>query len=89
MHVFFRWEGQIFLWWDFPCGGDFPGGILHWGNLPEFLYKILFILLLSLFRLNFTCGVVKGNGLGLICLENIFMGRVFLRGGGAKFPGII
>ena len=32
---------------DFPCGGkfpgvSFPGEILHWGNLIEFLYEILF-----------------------------------------------
>ena len=35
--------------------------IIHWGNLPEILNKILFLCLAFSFRLNFTHGVVKSN----------------------------
>ena len=51
---------------NFRLGGQFlgenlSGEILHWRNLPEFLYKILFYVLLSLLCSTFTRGVDKGN----------------------------
>ena len=42
-------------------GMNFSGEILHWGNLPEFPVRKSSHVLLSLCRLNFTAGDVKGN----------------------------
>jgi len=47
-------------------GGNFlglnlPGGILYRGNLPEFLYQILFGCLTSSLPANFTYGDVMRN----------------------------
>ena len=42
-------------------GVKFSEEILYWGNLPKFLCEILFIVLLSLCRVNFKDGDVKGN----------------------------
>jgi hypothetical protein len=55
--------------------------------------KFFLCFLLSLLRLNFRRGVVKGNCLGkfspgLNFLEDISVERVFLLGSGARFPGI-
>ena len=43
---------------------NFSREVLHWVNLPEFLYKISLYVLLSLYRFNFRREDVKGNCLG-------------------------
>ena len=47
---------------DVSNGLNLSREIIHWWNLPEFLCTIFFFnILLSLFCLNFTRRVVKGN----------------------------
>ena len=45
--------------------GDFPGETLHWVDLTEILYDILFFLL-SFCQLIFESGDVPGNSPGAI-----------------------
>ena len=63
---FLEGEGGIFHGDNFQRGGkflgiNFPRKILHWRNLSEFLYEILFFVLLCLYRLNFTSEDTPGN----------------------------
>ena len=57
---------------SFRGGGvNFPGERLHWGDLTELLYKILFNCLK--FPLpNFTCGNVLGK------ITGVYFRRVFI-----------
>ena len=83
-------------WREFP-GAELSGTILHEGNEPEFPYKLF--LMLSLWRLNFTCGNVpeelseQSFQWGRHCLggKGIFYGDFFMgitRGEG-RFPSNI
>ena len=79
-------HGENYLWRENFQGVDFSREVLHWVNLPEFLYKISLYVLLSLYRFNFRCG-------------NFYLDwiapRIFLWGGGlfrkdeARYPGFI
>jgi len=52
-------HGDNFAWGGKFPGVNFPGEVLHWGDLTEFLYEILFIcIIFSFYQLNFTCGNV-------------------------------
>ena len=55
-------QTENFQWREKLTGDYFSGENLHWGNLTEFLYEIIFIVLLSFYELNFACG----DGMGII-----------------------
>ena len=76
--------GRIFhSYWKFQrC--EFSGEIFYWGNLPEFLYKILFSVLFSLSRLNLACGDVNCNCPGQ-SFTTIELSRGSFRGGEPDF----
>jgi len=97
-------EGQIFCWGFFHRemfheegsfqGVNLSGEIIHCGNLPQFLYKILFmscfLFSVSILRAEWIRLIVRGKlSPGLNCLEDISMVRGFLHGGWVRFPGII
>ena len=85
---------------NYPWGGKFPGGELVKENytLREFaripvqncFYISCFLFSVSILPVDLLSVIVLGKfSLALNCLEDIFVGRVFLRGGGARFPGTI
>jgi hypothetical protein len=58
---------------EFP-GGEFSGEILHWGNLPEFLYEIplmfCFLFADTILRVEMLRVIVQDKfSPGLNCLE--------------------
>ena len=56
---------------------NFSGEIVHWGDLTEYLRKTYLYILLFLFRLNFTHGVVMNNCPRLI-FARVELSRVVL-----------
>ena len=59
---------------------NLSGEIIHWGIYQNSYIEFFLYVFLSLFRLDFTRGVVKGNSPGyfftlLNCLEDISVGR--------------
>jgi len=94
--------GEQIFWWEFfhggnsPRGGKFPGNEIVRKNftLGEFvripIQNSCFLFSVSILRAVLLKVIVLGKlSPGLKCVENIFVGRVFRRGGGARFPGII